>query len=268
MKFNHKFRMGFTLIELLVVVAIIALLVSILLPALKNARVQARRVVCAAQMHSLGTGLALYLNDNRDTFPTNTDNWVQAQRPGWGPDDWWEGTGKALAMNAFGVEARLGLGKLFPLYAPEPKLFRCPGFMDVELHYPPSFVGLSIEDFMIPVLVDPSTHGTWSYSNYANTPGWHHPVDRYDITELGHFYESRPQMSLIVDYDWSTPYNHPSLGGQSPAGWNVYRVGGDVEWMTWRNGYPDELKSLEDAFLVGGDYEMRLSRAVNRLSLY
>ncbi|MBN2210864.1 MAG: type II secretion system protein [Sedimentisphaerales bacterium] len=49
---------GFTLIELLVVVSIIALLVSILLPALSKAREQAKKTVCGTQLHQIG--LAAY----------------------------------------------------------------------------------------------------------------------------------------------------------------------------------------------------------------
>ena len=51
---------GFTLIELLVVVAIIALLVAILLPALEQARDVAGRTACAVNLHSITTGLVLY----------------------------------------------------------------------------------------------------------------------------------------------------------------------------------------------------------------
>lgn len=64
-----KRRKGFTLIELLVVVAIIALLISILLPSLARAREIAKRAVCSANLKGIGTGMKVYANDNYDWYP-------------------------------------------------------------------------------------------------------------------------------------------------------------------------------------------------------
>jgi prepilin-type N-terminal cleavage/methylation domain-containing protein len=60
---------AFTLIELLVVISIIALLVSILLPALNEARSIARRTVGLANMRSIGTGFASYCTDYKGNLP-------------------------------------------------------------------------------------------------------------------------------------------------------------------------------------------------------
>ncbi len=61
---------GFTLIELLVVVAIIALLISILLPSLSRARELSKRVVCAANCRAIGNASKIYAAE-----PWNADQW-------------------------------------------------------------------------------------------------------------------------------------------------------------------------------------------------
>ena len=59
---------GFTLIELLVVVAIIALLVSILLPALDRALEQSESAVCLSNLRMLGLAAQMYVQENADTY--------------------------------------------------------------------------------------------------------------------------------------------------------------------------------------------------------
>lgn len=62
-------RGGFTLIELLVVVAIIALLISILLPSLQGAREQAKTTVCAEHLHQIGLANTYYIDEHQGRLP-------------------------------------------------------------------------------------------------------------------------------------------------------------------------------------------------------
>jgi prepilin-type N-terminal cleavage/methylation domain-containing protein/prepilin-type processing-associated H-X9-DG protein len=84
---RQRRQTGFTLIELLVVVAIIALLISILLPSLNRARQQAKTVVCGAHMRQLGTSIIYYADEHDDALV-----WIPGKAPTYtsGPYAQWQ----------------------------------------------------------------------------------------------------------------------------------------------------------------------------------
>jgi prepilin-type N-terminal cleavage/methylation domain-containing protein/prepilin-type processing-associated H-X9-DG protein len=85
-------RSGFTLVELLVVIGIIAVLISILLPALQRARDSANTIKCAANLRAIGQGLTSYAAENNQFLPISFYFRDQSLNP----------TTGALAWNAAG----------------------------------------------------------------------------------------------------------------------------------------------------------------------
>lgn len=75
-------RASFTLVELLIVVAIIAVLIALLLPAVTSARDLARRTVCSSRLHSLGKGMVLYCGSYNDWIPGSPNTSGSGANPG------------------------------------------------------------------------------------------------------------------------------------------------------------------------------------------
>lgn len=109
-------REGFTLIELLVVIAIIAILASLLLPALARAKDQAKLTQCQSNMKQLQVCFHLYVGDANDFLPPNeseaafdttTNSWISGD-----------------AQTDVTV-ANIELGLLYP-YNKQPKIYVCP----------------------------------------------------------------------------------------------------------------------------------------------
>ncbi len=65
----RRTQAGFSLIDLMVVIAIIAVLMSMLLPALRGARDAARAVVCLSNQHQIGLALTMYANTYKEYTP-------------------------------------------------------------------------------------------------------------------------------------------------------------------------------------------------------
>jgi prepilin-type N-terminal cleavage/methylation domain-containing protein/prepilin-type processing-associated H-X9-DG protein len=66
---NKLLRCYFTLIELLVVVAIITILASLLMPALRHAKGKVQKSLCASNIKQIGLTLSMYAGDNKDYLP-------------------------------------------------------------------------------------------------------------------------------------------------------------------------------------------------------
>jgi len=117
---------GFTLIELLVVIAIIAILASMLLPALAKAKSKGQQTVCRSNLKQVTLAFLMYLPDNNETFPG------AASRGAYDPmrEDWIFWNVNRNNDPFFQNPQNSAIGRYIGNFSTN--LFRCPADLDVQ----------------------------------------------------------------------------------------------------------------------------------------
>lgn len=200
---------GFTLIELLVVITIIAILASILLPSLKNAREMAKRIVCINNLRQIGVGLGMYINDY--------DGWLPPpfQIPSGGADLWYwyqplarYVTGKPWWPNEYDTGSTYKIG--------DNTVWVCPRS---SWEGPPAPADLS------GVKNTACTYGATQEGRFKKGPGGF--GGNYEIDPQGPsggFYPKKNPNTIFMFCGKVRDYGRPHVA-IAPAGWNAYGSG-------------------------------------------
>lgn len=234
-------RVGFTLIELLVVISIMALLIALLLPSLTRAKEQARRILCASNLHQIAVGSVAYANDYSGQLP---------------PSPFMDFGGQANYMRAD------VFNEFLTLYGLEKDMWICPNIPSDD------YVRTNLDDFPDPnknwYLQPDYSDGPYQtvmlgYNYSAGLVPGYQPVgttpeeikspktlsDPSDWVLCSDYMElwwdgiEQKADTVIMASGHVNHLEHPAGGMRGwyvdvvPAGSNVGLLGGSVSWRTW-----------------------------------
>src|SRR5690349_18666060 len=139
MRVANKNRGAFTLVELLVVIGIIAVLISILLPAINRAREAANRTNCLANLHSIAQMLRMYGVNYKDQCPLGYSHSSASGISTASDEQNNYYLSRVSTAPPVGETVRyVGIGLLFParlIREGEGRVFFCPSFTDTNHQY-------------------------------------------------------------------------------------------------------------------------------------
>ena len=214
---------GFSLIELLVVVSIISLLLAILLPALRGAREQSRRMACQNNLRQLATAWHLYLEDNEEHFlqKVNADL-IYGGRQGKGADEFGKDPANPVPKP---LNPHLGIPEVVREGA---EVFHCPSDIGSFVGKPTNFDhhGTSyITNFMLigqdQFMFNP---GDPCAGLYQQVNGLMRNLTRGRISE-----ESK--LILMGDFGWQITWNRLETWESRRVEWHIKRCSHNIAFM-------------------------------------
>lgn len=256
---------AFTLIELLVVVAVIAVLAALLLPTLSRAKLKAQQTTCLNNQRQLQLGWMMYVNDNKDTLPLNTQEQTPYSRNFSTPNSWVVGDTTVSADLSF-----IERGSIFR-YVLNPGIYHCPSDHSTVVHS----TQLRTRSYSLDYYLNGGFVG-W----FPELPLTAQPGPFIQCSQISHPSESLAFLDenestiedgifLLFRFPDQTWQNAPS--GRHSQGMNLSFVDGHCEYWKWhhpktmqtlseRADGPDDLKDLRrlQAALAGAPSHLTL----------
>ncbi|MGD0744052.1 MAG: type II secretion system protein [Verrucomicrobiota bacterium] len=249
---NHRF--GFTLIELLVIITIIALLATMLLPALAGTKAKSLNAYCMTQLRQIGAGMAVYAAENND--------YVVSAR---------NGGGGAFNQRAINPPQAASAGLVFLNLTTNhtPSVWCCPSIPDYGNGLPSYqagqgqwLIGYSYFGGITNWIDSAFTSGTLGYSPAKLTSAhgtWVLAADCIDKYVNG----GDANYNFTIGFSPGVP--HQRMGAKYPDGANEVLVDGSVSWVRVEDTY--ELTEFSSSFEHDFFYQSEIPPVFNQFRL-